>query len=157
MDVATRGRCVAGVALLIAATLAGCTRKHAPLSGGLGDNSKDGNLLGGVMIPLVVRSVDISAAGEQRGVFFKLSRVPTGVMSSTDSNPARVLIEVDGPSTGEDLPVETYPGADQLVTQIEMSRTNGRLHLVLELSTDEPPPHHVTQMADYVVVSFGTR
>jgi len=145
---------IALLSLLGAGLLAGCARRHAPLDNSIRNPTND-QLLGGVVVPLVVRSVDISSADGQRAVFFKLSRVPDAVISSADSNPARVMIEADGPSGTPDLPSESYPGADTLVNRIEMARIAGRLHMTLELNADSPPTYKVQQMADYIVVRFN--
>ncbi|HUI24597.1 MAG TPA: hypothetical protein VL403_00830 [Candidatus Kryptonia bacterium] len=152
--VVARGIRIAGTLALCVSLLAGCARRHAPLDSAIRNPTND-QLLGGMVVPLVVRSVDISSAEEQRAVFFKLSRIPDAVRSSSESNPARVIIDADGPAGAEDLPTESYPGADSLVNRIDMARAGGRLHLTLELNVDDPPKYRVQQMADYIVVRFN--
>jgi hypothetical protein len=145
--------CLAGgLALVCATVLAGCFHRHAPLDSGMAGLD---NPLGGIVIPLTVRAFDVSKADDHHGVFFKLSRVPDAVHAQDASDPARIIVDVDGPSAGDDLPVQSYPGTDTLVSQIDMSRVNGSLHLILHLSGDHPPPYVVRQMADYVVVQLN--
>jgi hypothetical protein len=151
MSAVTHRWSAAGLLAVCALLASGCAARHVPLGDSPGEKST-AKLLGGLVVPLAVRSFDISAADGERGVFFKLSRVPDGITESHDSDPGRIILKVAGPATGEDLAPQWYPGADTLVSQIQMSRTSGQLQSVLQLSTPDPPPYSVHQMADWIMV-----
>jgi hypothetical protein len=110
------------------------------------------NSIPGYSEPLDLREFDVDTTdGGARGVFLKLSRLPTGVSSTSDSNPARIILNIQGP-TGTESPQEVFPGGDSLVTHVTVSRTVGYLQVVLELDTDDPPEYAVLPMADWVLV-----
>ncbi|MBI4514336.1 MAG: hypothetical protein HY699_00760 [Deltaproteobacteria bacterium] len=136
------------------ALLSGCVRRHAPLDSTVAGGAAP-SPLGDIVVPLAVRSFEISSVDGQRGVFFKLSRVPDRVASHEESEPARIVVEVEGPAAGDDIAPQSYPGADTLVSQINMSRTGGRLTLVVELSGSVVPRHSVHQMADWIMVRLN--
>ncbi len=135
---------------------AGCSRRYASL-GALREEQKQSDLLSGIVVPLAVRSFEVTSADGQRGVFFRLSRVPDEVRHRDETDPPRIIIDVLGPAVGEDVPAEPYPGGDTLVQQILMSRTGGQLQLVVELGTEELPPYSVRQMADWLLVRFNPK
>ena len=102
--------------------------------------------------PLDLREFNVdSTDGGARGVFLKLSRLPTAVSSSAASGPARIVIDMQGP-TGTESPEEVFPGGDSLVTHVTVSRQVGSLRVILELALDDPPAFTVYPMADWVLV-----
>lgn len=102
--------------------------------------------------PLELRQFEVdSTDGGARGVFLKLSRLPSGVSSSSESSPARIVVDIQGP-TGTETPEEVFPGGDSLVTHISVSRQMGNLRVVLDLAVDDPPEYAVYPMADWVLV-----
>ena len=103
--------------------------------------------------PLDLRQFEVdSTDGGARGVFLKLSRIPSGaVTSSSQSSPARIIVDIQGP-TGAESPEEVFPGGDSLVTHIGVSRQEGNLRIVLDLEADQPPEYAVYPMADWVLV-----
>jgi hypothetical protein len=135
--------------LVVAAVVAGCSskRRHSDELGakevppGLANYSE----------PLDLRSFEVSTAeGGYRGVFLKLSRLPTAVTTSAEA-PARIVLDIQGP-TGTDSPWETYPAGDTLVTHIGVARHVGGLRVVLDLESEQMPEYTVYPMADWVVV-----
>ena len=114
----------------------------------------------GESIPLDVREFDVvTGEGGFRGVFLKLSRLPTGVTHHSESAPPRIVLDIAGPTGSETAP-EAYPGGDELVTQVQMARQLGVLQVVLDLSGDAVPEYEVLPMADWVLVRIkpsGTR
>ena len=138
--------------LIIAVVAAGCS---------MGRSRKDDlgpkpmtvpSSIPGYSEPLDLREFNVdSTDGGARGVFLKLSRLPTGVSSTTESSPARIILNIQGP-TGTESPQEVFPGGDSLVTHVEVSRTLGYLQVVLELDADDPPEYTVLPMADWVLV-----
>lgn len=143
---------------LAALALAGCASKNvskdlagepAAIPAAIGDN-----------IPLDVREFDVvSGEGGFRGVFLKLSRLPTGVTSSSGSAPPRIVLNITGPTDATSAP-ESYPSGDDLVTQIQLARQTGLLQVVLDIAGDDVPEYDVLPMADWVMVRIkpsGTR
>jgi hypothetical protein len=127
-----------------------CASRHVPLGGSVGQEPP--NLLAGIVVPLAVQSYDVSTADGERGVFFKLSRVPDGIQERHTSDPARIILDVAGPATGPDIAPQSFPGTDTVVSQIQMSRIRGQLHIVLDLAMADLPKYSVRQMADWIVV-----
>jgi hypothetical protein len=110
----------------------------------------------GYSVPLDLREFEVdSTDGGARGVFLKLSRLPSGVSSSSESSPARIVVDIQGP-TGTESPEEVFPGGDSLVTHIGVSRQMGGLRVVLDLAVDDPPDYAVYPMADWVLVRIKT-
>jgi hypothetical protein len=140
-----------------------CGLAIASLSGGCASKRTSGDELGAkeaarppdlstYSAPLELREFQVDTAeGGYRGVFLKLSRLPNAVSSTTESNPARIIVDIQGP-TGTESPWETFPGGDTLVTHVGVSRYVGGLRVVLELSSEEPPEYGVYPMADWVLV-----
>jgi hypothetical protein len=139
---------LATAALLAALLAPGCSAKKAPL---------DGNVLEGktpvVQVPLDVQDFKVLHADGHRGVLLKLSRLPDSVRHSDATNPARIVLEIGGPTGGES-PVESFPSDDALVYNLRVSRSAGVLRVELDLSSDQLPPYSVHTMADYVMVRF---
>lgn len=131
--------------------LGGCASKQAPDELG----AKDTPLLTGLddySAPLDLREFDVAEAeGGYRGVFLKLSRLPTNVVSTSQSDPPRIILDIEGP-TGAESPEEVFPASDALVTHVAVSRHVGWLRVVLDLQGNEMPEFSVYPMADWVVV-----
>ena len=138
--------------LALAAVAGGCAAKHKPKDE-LG--AKDASLSGdipGYSVPLELRAFDVNATeGGYRGVFLRLSRVPSNVVSSTQCSPARIIVDMQGPTDAES-PEEVFPGGDSLVTHVGVSRSYGWLRVILDLDADQPPEFAVFPMADWVMV-----
>ncbi len=102
--------------------------------------------------PLDITSFEVVASGGgYRGVFLRLSRFPEGISYSDQDSPARIVIDIQGP-TGIELPEEVFPGRDSLVSKVRVTRSLGNLRVVLDLAADEPPEYSVHRMADWVMV-----
>ena len=148
----------ATVAALAAIALAGCASHGSKDLAG--EESAMPAHLPDAAIPLDVREFDIVAGdGGFRGVFLKLSRLPTGVTHHSESAPPRIVLNIAGPTGSETAP-ESYPGGDDLVTQVQFARQIGVLQVVLDLAGDEVPQYEVLPMADWVLVrikSSGAR
>lgn len=105
-----------------------------------------------VSVPLDVREFDVvTADGGARGVFLKLSRLPGAVTHHSESDPARIVLNIAGP-TGTDSPAESFPSGDALVTSMQVSRQAGALQVVLDIAAEAPPDYEVLPMADWVLV-----
>lgn len=136
-------------ALVTLALTGGCaTRKPADLGakealpGGLAEYAA----------PLDLREFDVeSTETGNRGVFLKLSRVPGAVTHTAQSDPPRIIVDIEGP-TGAESPEELFPGGDTLVTHVGVTRLLGTLRIILDLQGDSLPEYAVYPMADWVVV-----
>ena len=141
---------VATVGALAALALAGCASRKG--SKDLAGEPSAIPANAGESIPLDVREFDVATGeGGFRGVFLKLSRLPTGVTHHSESSPPRIVLDIAGP-TGTETAPETYPGGDELVTQVQLARQPGVLQVVLDLSGDDVPEYQVLPMADWVLV-----
>ena len=102
--------------------------------------------------PLDVSSFEVVASGGgYRGVFLRLTRFPDSVTYFDQEEPARIYIDIQGP-TGVELPEEAYPGRDNLVSMIRVTRNLGTLRVVLDLATQKAPEYSVHRMADWIMV-----
>ena len=110
----------------------------------------------GDAIPLDLREFDVvGGEGGYHGVFLKLSRLPSGVTHRSESSPPRIILDIAGP-TGAQAGPESYPGGDELITQIQLVRNIGVLQVVLDLAGDDVPQYEVLPMADWVLVRIRT-
>lgn len=138
--------------LVAAVLVGGCSTKRAAVDE-LG--AKDAPLpdnLAAYSAPLDLREFAVAEAeGGQRGVFLKLSRLPTSVTASSQSDPPRIIVDIQGP-TGTESAEEVFPAGDTLVTHVAVSRTAGWLRVVLDLQGNETPAFAIYPMADWVVV-----
>src|SRR5262245_50941787 len=140
-------------ALVAASVSAGCASRH-PRHDELGaqENGVPQHPLADYSAPLDLREFDVAETeGGYRGVFLKLSRLPTSVVSSSQSDPPRIIVDIQGP-TGAETDEEVFPDGDTMVTHIAVSRHVGRLRVILEMQGNESPEFGVYPMADWVVV-----
>jgi len=136
---------------LALALLVGCA-SHKSATDLKGEESALPTHLPGMSIPLDVREFDVvPAENGSRGVFLKLSRLPSGVTHRAESNPTRIILEISGP-TGTESGEEIFPSNDSLVTNIGLSRKMNGLQVVLNLDTTEMPAYDVLPMADWILV-----
>ncbi len=139
------------IGALALAALAGCASRTP--SGELrGEPTALPESLPGMSIPLDVREFDVVVGDDgYRGVFLKLSRLPTGVTHSAQSDPTRIVVTIAG-ATGSEAAPETFPANDEVVTKFMVARRLGYVQVVLDLSTEEVPEYEVLPMADWVLV-----
>jgi len=143
-------RALLGCAVAAAALASGCSAKHPPKDVlGAKEAAALANMPGAA---LDLREFQVaSTEGGSRGVFLKLTRLPNAVSSTSQSGPARIIVDIQGP-TGEESPEEVFPGGDTLVTHVSVSRQEGWLRVILDLEGDDAPDYAVYPMADWVVV-----
>jgi len=142
--------------LMAAALVAGCSAKHGSKDDLGAKESVLPESIPGYSTPLDLREFEVdSTESGARGVFLKLSRLPSSVSATSQSDPARIIVDIQGP-TGTESPAETYPGGDTLVSHVTVSRQVGGLRVVLDLTTDDPPDFAVYPMADWVLVRIQT-
>lgn len=134
------------------AMLAGCSSKQAQKDELGAKDSVLPESLANYSAPLDLSEFDVTTSDDgQRGVFLKLSRLPTGVTVTSEKNPPRIILDIQGP-TGTQTSEEVFPAGDTMVTHIGVSRTPGWLRVVLDLQGSGDPTFAVYPMADWVVV-----
>ncbi len=102
--------------------------------------------------PLDLRKFEVAtSASGHRGVFLHLSRFPEAIAHAQHSNPARIVIDISGP-TGIESAEETFPGGDSLVSMVRVTRNIGQLRIVLDLAGADPPGYTIHRMGDWVMV-----
>jgi hypothetical protein len=106
-------------------------------------------------VPLSLLEFNVVGTRDARGLILKLSRLPDSLTYRTEENPARIILEIAGP-TGEESGEEALPGGDSLVTRLIVSRTFGILRVAIDLYSNRVPEYSVHQMADYVMVRLAT-
>ncbi len=135
----------------VALLLDGCAaRRESRLS----EPDSTAKALASLSAPLDLQNFQVVNAEGNRGVFLRLSRLPDSIRVRGETNPARIIIDVAGP-TGAETPEQVYAGNDELVTSMRVSKTFGWLQIVLDLQTDELPPYTVQQLADYIMVRLA--
>lgn len=141
-----------GCGVIAALLAAGCAKQPTPL--GEPPPSTGAFAPPDVSIPLDVQEFEVVQADGFRGVFIKLSRLPDAVEHKSQSDPARILLEIRGP-TGDETPEESFPGEDMLVTRVRVSRSFGVLRVALDLSLNDPPQYTVHTMTDWIMIRLG--
>jgi hypothetical protein len=140
-------------AVAAAAVATGCAAHRAPSDElGAQDASQPAAGAAEYSVPLDLREFEVAEAeGGYRGVFLRLSRLPTSVVTSTQSDPPRIIVDIQGP-TGTESAEEMFPASDAMVTHVGVSRHLGWLRVVLDLHGGQLPEYAVYPMADWVVV-----
>lgn len=138
-------------AALVLAVFAGCASRST--SGELrGEPVALPERLNSIRVPLDVQEFDVVAGDDgYRGVFVKLTGLPTGVTHSSQNDPSRIVVTIAG-ATGTESAPETFAAGDDVVTKIMLARRTGYLQVVLDLDVDVTPEYEVLPMADWVLV-----
>ncbi len=87
-------------------------------------------------------------------MFLNLSRLPDSVAHRSETHPARIVLDIKGP-TGAETPEVAFPSGDTLVSRMRVSRQPGILRVVLDLQGDEPPEYSVHIMADWIMIRLA--
>ncbi len=141
----------AGTSLVLLALVASCSSKLA----GPDENIEATRAaLATLAAPLEVQGFQVVNADGFRSVFFKLSRLPDSVTSFSETDPARIVMELKGP-TGQEVPEQFFPGNDSYVTYVRISVSYGLVRVVMDLNAATPPAYAVLPMADWVMVRLG--
>jgi type IV pilus assembly protein PilQ len=100
--------------------------------------------------------IRVSTANGQKGISFRFSRPPEGTDYFPLRNPSRLVIDVKGPM--EALPkVRTYKANDPLVSGVRIGNYQGRLRLVVDLTTTEVPQFSVDNSETLVTAWIGEK
>jgi hypothetical protein len=134
---------------VVAALLPGCS-KHARVPAPAAIQGENAPALA---VPLDVQEFQVVSAEGFRGVFVKLSRLPDAVAHRNEGG-ASIVLEISGPTGGES-PEQAFPGGDNLVSSVRVSRTYGKLRVAIDLASDDAPSYTVHTMADWIMVRFA--
>lgn len=148
MEILQRLACLVAVG----AILAGCSSK-APLGNALGE--EESSALASLSIPLDLREFEVVNADGHRGVFLKLSRLPDAVEHSSQDDPPRIVLDIQGP-TGGNAPEENFPGQDNVISHVRVERLPGILRVVLDFRGEDLPSYSVHPMADWIMIRLGS-
>lgn len=134
---------VVTVSLAALATLSGCWSPKAALPPDTDFSS--------LAIPLDVRDANVSRADGQHAVFLKLTRVPDQINDRIERDPLRIVVEILGPTGGEDLE-RVLSGGDGLISRIIAVPEASRILVEIELNGTSKPDYEVRGMADWIMV-----
>lgn len=101
--------------------------------------------------PLSVQQVEVTDVEGYRAVFLRLSRLPGAVSHRADNDPARITVDIQGPTSGETAE-ERLRTDDTLIWQVRVSTQTGNLRVIIDMRTDVPPVYAVETLADWVMV-----
>jgi hypothetical protein len=102
--------------------------------------------------PLEIQQADITRLEDYRAVFLKLSRLPGAVTHLADANPARITVDVQGPTRGGGSGEQKLKTDDDLIWQVRVSEHEGFVRVVLDLRAAEPPLYSVETLADWIMI-----
>jgi general secretion pathway protein D len=84
----------------------------------------------------------------------ELGAVPSRVTHYALRRPGRYVIDAFGPSAPSPA-VDALPVADELVRRVRVARHAGRVRLVLDLATDQPPAYALETHGATIVLKLG--
>ena len=97
----------------------------------------------------------IETAG-QRSILFRFSQPPEGIDYFPLREPSRLVIDVKGAI--EPLPqVETYNTIDPVVSAVRIGSYQGRMRLVVDMESAEPPPFSVDHYDTLLTAFIGEK
>jgi type IV pilus assembly protein PilQ len=103
---------------------------------------------------LRLRGVTVEEVGLGHRLVFDLSRTPDSVSDFRLAKPPRVVLDVFGPHDAA-RSVDKFTADDTLVQRIRVGHYNGRLRLVVDLSSAAPMDYTVRKNGNAVVVDLG--
>jgi hypothetical protein len=133
--------------LLALLPLVACAPKRPPVEDSVPPWIKDMPV-----VPLEVMEYRATEAEGEHALFMRISRFPDRLSYAPVEEPPEVVIQMDGPAVGEDLPEERIVIPDALMPAVRVSRTAGALTVVIEVAAAEMPRYVVHEAADWVIV-----
>ncbi len=103
---------------------------------------------------LRLRGVTVEEVGLGHRLVFDLSRTPDSVSDFRLPKPPRVVLDVYGPHDAAKS-VDRFTADDALVDRIRVGHYNGRLRLVVDLSSAAPKTYSVRKDGNSVIVYLG--
>ncbi len=101
-----------------------------------------------------VREVRIIEDNGQQGVFAKLSGPPRDVSYITLDNPARLVIEMYGETSGE-IASQRFPVDNEMIDQIQLGSDSGKIRMTVQVRGSSVPPYTVDSLSDTLVAFIG--
>ena len=108
----------------------------------------------GATLPLDVASISVDRRADGAAIVLAVGGPPTKVTSYALSEPGRIVIDVFGDSKKK-AKVEFMKVIDPLVRRLRVAHHEGRMRLVLDLTTDVPPAYDLTTQGGTLTLSLG--
>lgn len=102
--------------------------------------------------PLEVVEYRATTAEGEHALFLRVSRFPDRISHGIYEEPPEIVLEMDGPAVGEDLPEERIVISDRILQAVRVSRQAGKVRVVIEVSGADVPPYQVNEAADWIAV-----
>jgi type IV pilus assembly protein PilQ len=102
---------------------------------------------------LEVRELKVIEDNGQQGVFAKLSRAPHEVSYYTLANPNRLVVEIQGKTSG--VFAEQYPVENPVIEQVRLGADEGKVRLTIALHGNDFPTYTVNDLNDTLVAFLG--
>jgi hypothetical protein len=102
--------------------------------------------------PLEIVEYRVAQAEGDRALFLRVSRFPDKLTYQPLEQPPELVLRLDGPAVGEDVPEERVVLNDGLMTALRVSRAAGILTVVVEFAAPELPNFKITEAADWITV-----
>ena len=104
--------------------------------------------------PLEVSSVSVDRRADGAAIVLVVGGMPTKVAHYTLTQPGRIVIDVFGDSRKK-AKVEFMKVMDPLVRRVRVAHHDGRMRLVIDLTTDVPPAYDLTGQGGTLTLSLG--
>ncbi len=105
--------------------------------------------------PLGLASIDIDRRADGAVIRLDVGGTPTKVTNYTMANPGRIVIDVFGNSTKK-ARVDQMKVIDPLVRRVRVANHNGRMRLVLDLTTADPPAYDLEGQGGTLTLLLGS-
>jgi len=102
--------------------------------------------------PLEISEWRTAEAEGEHALFLRLSRFPDRINYTAQAEPPEIVIQMDGPAAGDDIPEERVIVPDSEINAMRISRKAGALSVVVEVAGPDLPPYFVDEAADWVTV-----
>lgn len=104
--------------------------------------------------PLDVSAITIDRRADGATIALAVGGQPTKVAHYTLTHPGRIVIDVFGDSQKR-AKVEFMKVADPLVRRVRVAHHDGRMRLVIDLTTDDPPGYELDSRGGTLTLSLG--
>ncbi len=104
--------------------------------------------------PLAVASVSVDRRADGAAIVLVVGGPPTKVTHYSLTEPGRIVIDVFGDSRKE-AKVDFMKVIDPLVRRVRVAHHDGRMRLVLDLTTDVPPAYDLSTVGGTLTLTLG--
>ncbi|MCC6766079.1 MAG: type II secretion system secretin GspD [Deltaproteobacteria bacterium] len=104
--------------------------------------------------PLETSSITVDRRADGAAIVIDVGGPPTKITHYTLSEPGRIVIDVYGDSRKR-AKVEFMKVMDPLVRRLRVAHHDGRMRLVIDLTTDVPPAYDLTDQGGTLTLSLG--